>query len=219
MEKPKKINNQLSISQKKELEEWEKKIDSGEAYKIAENELMNNVSSNYDFQQGIRKFAEVIFPKLAIKREKLTKEEQEEFRNISLCCGLDNGFGIMGAVEVDNRGLIQTLRKKLIKEFDCKSYSEKALVDLAVNAYSRNLTFSTSLITSNKMGYTTQLLNNYLSIASKEIDRANRQFITALETLRQLKQPELKVNVKTKNAFIAQNQQFNNNQNETNNSK
>jgi len=44
---------------------------------------------------------------------------------------------------------------------------------------------------------------------SKQIDRAQRQMLAALTALRQLKQPQLQVNVIAKNAFVAQNQQIN----------
>lgn len=54
----------------------------------------------------------------------------------------------------------------------------------------------------------------YYSILSKELDRANRHFLSAYQTLIYLKQPPLKVQVKTTNAFIAQAQQFNANKEE-----
>ena len=52
---------------------------------------------------------------------------------------------------------------------------------------------------------------------SKHIDRANRQFITALTTLKQIKMPSLAISVKTKAAFVAQNQQLNVNPSNKNN--
>ena len=51
--------------------------------------------------------------------------------------------------------------------------------------------------------------NGYLAILSKELDRAHRQLITALTTLRQIKNPPIEFNVKAKTAFVAQNQQIN----------
>jgi hypothetical protein len=44
----------------------------------------------------------------------------------------------------------------------------------------------------------------------KELDRANRIFLNALMTLKQLKNPPLELNIKAGNAFFGQNQQFNN---------
>ena len=53
------------------------------------------------------------------------------------------------------------------------------------------------------------LLLKRIQIIGLELDRANRQFLTALQTLKQIKAPQLEVNVETKTAFVAQNQQFN----------
>jgi hypothetical protein len=47
-------------------------------------------------------------------------------------------------------------------------------------------------------------------VIGRELDRANRQFISALTTLRQLKAPTPSINVIAKNAFMAGQQQFNN---------
>ena len=57
--------------------------------------------------------------------------------------------------------------------------------------------------------YLTHEKNGYYSLISKELDRAHRQYITTLTLLQQIKQPSIKVNVKTKNAYIAENQQIN----------
>ena len=55
----------------------------------------------------------------------------------------------------------------------------------------------------------TNELNNYYNFLSKEIDRAQRQYITGLQTLKQLKSPSLPVTIKTTTAYIAENQQVN----------
>ena len=158
-------------------------------------------------------------PKLNIEGKKikdLTEEEISLISQFNIDYGIENNLSMVESVEVRYRGLIINLRRELIKEYNCKTYSEKALVDMVIGAYARNLSLTKLLINSSGKDYTTALLNNYISVMGKEVDRANRHFITALETLRQMKQPELKVNVKTKNAFIAQNQQFNNHQTQEN---
>ena len=213
----KKAKKEVSLTpyQQQKLTEWAEKIKSGEAYKIAENELKNVVYADSNPKQWLNRFTEVICPKI-YQNGKLTDEEQKEFYKIVMSYGLDNSFSMLEAIEDRYRGLIQGLREELIKEFNCITYRKKALVDLAINAYSRNLTMSRFLVNTINMGHTTAILNNFLGVISKEIDRANRQFITALDTLRQFKQPELKVNVKTNTAFISQNQQINANQNKQN---
>ena len=49
----------------------------------------------------------------------------------------------------------------------------------------------------------------YLGYLSKQMDRAHRQYLSALMTLKQLKAPAIEMNIKTKNTFVAQNQQIN----------
>jgi hypothetical protein len=46
-------------------------------------------------------------------------------------------------------------------------------------------------------------------ITSRQVDRATRQLYAALSTLRQIKHPQLEVNIVNKNTFVAQNQQIN----------
>ncbi len=51
--------------------------------------------------------------------------------------------------------------------------------------------------------------DGYRNYLSKELDRAHRQFLSALETLKAIQQPAMKVNIKTNTAFVGENQQFN----------
>ena len=48
-----------------------------------------------------------------------------------------------------------------------------------------------------------------MNVLSKEMDRANRQALTAFQTLVSLKQPPMKFQIKAEQAYLAQNQQFN----------
>jgi hypothetical protein len=52
-------------------------------------------------------------------------------------------------------------------------------------------------------------INGYCAVMSKELDRANRHYLSALATLKQLKSPPFQIQVRTQNAFVAQNQQIN----------
>ena len=100
--------------------------------------------------------------------------------------------------------------KQLIREYGCTTASEKALVQLIVSAHVRSLQYAAELSNNTGAGKPiTSTRNGLYSVLSKEIDRANRQFITGLTALKQLKAPGLTVNVKTNTAFIAQNQQVN----------
>jgi hypothetical protein len=198
----------LPLEKQQGLEAWEDKIKSGEAKKEV-LDMLKHGSSNMHPDSKLENLIKNIVPKVNILNQKLDKEEIDYFSNALFDYGIDNDASVFHFTDEDTRGMIINLRRELIKEYACKTYGEKALVDLAVNAYARNLNYSKRLFNSIKMNQTTALLNGFFAIMSKEIDRANRHFITALETLKRFKQPELKVNVKTTNAFISQNQQIN----------
>ncbi len=133
----------------------------------------------------------------------------DDITKISRALSLESGHALVESVESKYNGFALEMRKELEKEFDCKTASEKALVNQSVNAHLRGLTFSRYLVANQKS--INSDLNNYFRFLSKEIDRTHRQFISAIETLKFIKQPSLKVNVKTNTAFFADKQQFNNN--------
>lgn len=142
--------------------------------------------------------------------EKLRNEDDnDEAAKIMLTFGFENDYVLIGTVSEEYKGLVIELRRKLIKDFDCKSHAEMALVDMAVSGYMRVVRSSQAFTRCLGQGSTTDVLNQFMSIMSKETDRANRHFLTAYQMLMQLKRPQINVNVRTKNAFVAQAQQFN----------
>jgi hypothetical protein len=107
------------------------------------------------------------------------------------------------------------LTEELKAEYSCVKPSEVILCQLAANAYVRIMRYSHLLMAIG--GTITHLHNQYYSILSKDIDRAERQYHIAINSLKSLRQPEIKVSIKTNNAFIAQNQQLNSDLSENNN--
>lgn len=108
----------------------------------------------------------------------------------------------------------------LIKEYDCKTPSEKALCEIVTNNYFQILRINAKMVsTMNACEYLSDTRNNYINALSKELERANRSYLIALNTLREMKSPQMNINIKTKNAYIWTNQQFNNNQNQDENIK
>lgn len=103
------------------------------------------------------------------------------------------------------------MSKSLIREYNCTTTLEKSLVEIIVNAFCRSLQLSRSLMNSIARDSVPIEQNyvNYYNLLSKELDKANRQYLTALTTLQQLKSPSLKVTLKAETAIVGQNQQFN----------
>lgn len=99
--------------------------------------------------------------------------------------------------------------RELMAEYDCQTSSEKAVARVAAAAYARAFDYSEEMRNCRAIEWHGGATNGYFSMISKEVDRANRQFMAAMTTLKQMKAPGLQVNVTAKNAFLAGNQQFN----------
>lgn len=181
-------------------------------YKIEDaKSYILNISTSTDTRATLQKFANQYLP--LIQAGTISKEQEEkmikEIVEISQSLGVETGFSLMNSVNDENYGLANELKRNLEKEFNCNSYSEKMLVDLMANSYMRKLTYSKRM--DNNQKYVGHQYDSYRNYLSKEIDRAHRQFISAIETLKFMKQPSMRVNIKTNNAFVGENQQFNNN--------
>lgn len=113
------------------------------------------------------------------------------------------------------------MTQDLMKEYNCTTTLEKSLVEIIVNAFCRSLNLSaqlTTVLSRHSIGIEQSHINLY-NFLGKELDRANREYLTALSTLQQIKSPSIKVNLKAETAIVGQNQQFNSinsNQNENN---
>lgn len=93
----------------------------------------------------------------------------------------------------------------LLKEFNCKTPSEKSLAEVVALNFVRILEAQRKLKdieSSVKTRYDVQ----YVGVLSKELDRAERHYLTSLQTLRMYKMPQLAVNINTQNAFVGNNQ-------------
>ena len=110
------------------------------------------------------------------------------------------------------------MTNNLIVEYNCNTTLEKSLCETIALNYgkimqlSRN--YTQAMNTGNKLTKETSL---YLNTLNKELDRANRAYLMSLNNLIDIKRPKMNINVKSKNAYIADNQQFNTNYNESEN--
>ncbi len=107
------------------------------------------------------------------------------------------------------RPMVMDLANCIQKEYHCTASSEVALAGLAAAAYYRSLRASrkiNALIEKESIGMTGVQL---IAQVSKEADRAYRQYLAAIETLRGRKQPQMRVSIQAKSAFFAENQTIN----------
>lgn len=138
------------------------------------------------------------------------EENPDRHDSIMLALGFENDHTVAMTVTKKYRGLAIELRRQMIKDLQCQTHTEKVLVDAVVSAYIRTLRFTeafTAAMDNDNSLWPEKI--NFLNMVGKQLDRANRHLLSAYQTLIQLKQPPLKVQVKAKNAFIGQAQQFN----------
>lgn len=98
------------------------------------------------------------------------------------------------------------MSRKLQQEYNCQSVSEKATCEIVTVNFVRVLEIQRKLNSVLELGSTTSNLNQYMAVLSKELDRANRQYQSMLQTLRLMKQIPFQVTVKAQTAVIGQNQ-------------
>lgn len=114
---------------------------------------------------------------------------------------------------------IVELANNLIEEYECNTTLEKTLCEIISNSYWKIMSISKKLDASLEFDYFWSERNGFIWVMSKELDRANRNYLTALNNLIDIKRPQMNINVKTNNAYFSQNQQINNNQEKNENIK
>lgn len=148
-----------------------------------------------------------------IKKE--TERATAMMMKVEMAYGLENHFPLLQLSAKKHTPLIIEFAKKLTAEYDCKMPSERALVQVIVIAYAKILEFTERLSDNLNADdpWISHEKNGLKSVLGKELDRANRRFITALAMLKQIKSPAIEINIKAKTAFVSQNQQINATQN------
>ncbi|MGH7246412.1 MAG: hypothetical protein ACREGI_05790 [Candidatus Levyibacteriota bacterium] len=147
--------------------------------------------------------------------EKASKLMAEKIRK----AGMDDiarGFFVENTVHPSQHKYVQILRIRLVKEYKVQTVSEGMLLDLAISAYFRGLQCSMLynhhiLEADGKTTSYTQLKLNAIKELGKQVEQANRQFLSTLATLREMKRPPVNIKIHSNQAFVAENQQFNKN--------
>lgn len=129
-----------------------------------------------------------------------------------------NTFKAMTLFEFDTGTLLTTvvpdqyktfgidLMRKLQEEYSCKTPSEKATAELIALNYIRTLEIERRINNYLAIGSITDQGVKFLAIMSQELDRANKHYLTAIQALRAMKQPNLELNIRANTAIVGQNQ-------------
>lgn len=151
--------------------------------------------------------------KLAKDKENFTKEDNKELSDIVL--SIDTTVShrlLMEAMREDqDRTAITEYTEDLIKEYDCNLISERSLCEVVALSYFAIMRTSRTLYQMHTVEYLSYDKNTYYALLWKELERQQRMYLAWLQTLRTLKSPFWGMKINAKNAFIGENQQFNNN--------
>jgi hypothetical protein len=169
---------------------------------------LDTCKTQFDPDHILERFMDELTDKVNVE---LTEEENDLLVKAVSIEGLNNHILLSNVTYDQERPFIIQFAKDLIGEYDCTSPSEKSLAQVVACSYIRVMDLSR--IMSKELGNNriSDLRNTYIKNLGKELDRANRTYITALQTLKQLKSPQISVKVTATNAFISENQQINSN--------
>lgn len=148
-----------------------------------------------------------------IEKKRTDKEimELHDLGNqVMLVLGLETHQALTESVDHEYRYLITEMIGRIEQEYNCTTVIEKSLAEMVALSHVRVLSLTKTLsgYGAGKVGINKEI-NDYYQIISKELDRAQRQLTGAIMTLRQIKMPQLSLNINAKTAFIANNQQIN----------
>jgi len=131
----------------------------------------------------------------------------------------DKGVLLLNAIPELHRIFALEFSKNLQAEYNCVTPSEKSVAEIVCLNFVRTLEIQRKIkdaLERMKTRYDIQ----YLAVLSKELDRAERHYLTSLQALKMLRSPSFEVNIKTDTAVVGQNQivQANSRQNKSNDS-
>lgn len=144
------------------------------------------------------------------KKLELEPKLNKQLENAAVIISLDQHIILAESLNGDKyRTLVIEMANQLVKEYECKTPSEKMLAQTAAWAYCRMLEYANKLNGITRQEYLSSVKTGHYAVLSKEVDRCVRQYLSSLNTLKHFKQPTLNVTFKAQNAFVAQNQQIN----------
>lgn len=155
----------------------------------------------------------ILAEKLAKDKANFSDEDNKELTSILLSINTTKHHRLLMETmgqEQDMTGIAE-FAEDLIKEYDCTWISERALCESVALAYFSTMKISRQINRQYNFEYYSNERNNYIATLSKELEKQNRMYLVWLQTLRTLKSPFWGMKINAKNAFIGENQQFNNN--------
>lgn len=191
-----------------ESREITKKLAEADVRDLVKDLIMPDYDPDYILEKIDKQLA-AFFDDKSNAPDAIRKQLEELSANAMMLSGLETHYAIAKTVGEKYRPLVIEIARQIEKEYDCKNPSEKILAEMIAGAYGKIIQYTGVLSACTRPELLSSIKNGYWAMLSKELDRAQRQLVTALNMLRQIKSPSIEINIKAKNAFVAQNQQIN----------
>lgn len=100
--------------------------------------------------------------------------------------------------------------RKLRTEFNCQTPSENATAELATINFIRTMDIQKRITAYLEKGTIDKIGSKFIELMSLELDRANKHFLTSINSLKTIRQPTYNFSFNAQTAVIGQNQMIQN---------
>lgn len=202
------MSKKLQTSEPKDPVATAVSSDPPEVFKTKFLKMMEYSDDPKRLTQSLREGLEKAYDEKNEKqRQKILQDLDGLDKQVLRALSLDSKYKLVATVEENDRSFALQMNRELEQEFDVKTPSEKALVQMATLAYCRYFDCANFFRARKDPKWLSHEAAHFVSIYAKEMDRSHRQFIAAIQALKAMKSPPLNIKVSTKTAFVAQNQQ------------
>lgn len=189
------------------------KEDSKElAKKYTPDEVLELLKTGFSFEGSkevlLKTLSEELLPALGKNDKKAQEIVTAKAELLMRICESDHHMGLMETFPDRYRFAVREMVRQITNDYDCKTEIEKGLVSVLVNAHMRYIDNSRRLNNELESKEISQLKNIYIANLSKQTDRAHRQYLSTLQTLKLLKTPAIHMKVNVDNAFLSQQQEI-----------
>jgi len=145
--------------------------------------------------------------KLKSRKDKEYSDKERDIIFSALCLDeFNNGLQLGHAVPSHAEAFAVDLSHQLQNQYQCTTPSKKSLAHMAALNYCRIFSIQRQIHNVSGNGRLTDLGIKYLTIMSKELDRAQRHYLTTIQALEIGLQPAIKLSIRTQTANIASQQ-------------
>jgi hypothetical protein len=176
------------------------------------NAIKTAIPADYDTEALLDDLGQNVLPRMKKAAQGMTSSQSEDGKKLwdaMFAFGTDTHIPLAESVGKTYRAMVMRDVREIEKEYDCKTPTEKMLAETIAGAHARIMQYSRRLNRFASVDSISDLDIPYHALWSKEVDRAHRQMMTAITTLKQIKSPQLNVSINAKTAFVAENQQIN----------